>query len=445
MHAHARSRLLEGLLLATVLTTPWTKLYLAAGGKVELSYIFASLYVLTFLALRTESRDWRIPRPVLGLLCFYLATLAVDGAGFLGLNMAIQRTEFEKEFGFVVLHGAFMVCAAAHMTRGGMRLLRRAVGWFVAGFTVSAAYGVAQLAAHVLHGGMDLDRKVIDPIPLLANGSTGVLLYGANLWRITGLTLDTNHLGVMMVVPIALAATWWGGLRRPLVVGCCLLALALTLSRSGALALVGGVAYIAWRHRRRLLRPAVVLAVVGALIAVLVVIQLLVVLDRPLAQSLIFGRLDPNSSGVNTHFALYGTIPDLVAQSPLVGLGLNSFALHFVDTSGRADFGPHSAYIKLIVENGLLGTGLYVVYITTVLGWLARVRTPLAIGLGAAIVGTLAGNVFYLTTHFMYDDILLGMSAALVGIYAAQRAAEPADAAVAPEVGSEARLVPAPA
>ncbi len=109
----------------------------------------------------------------------------------------------------------------------------------------------------------------------------------------------------------------------------------------------------------------------------------------------------------------------MLASNPLFGLGLNNFALYYELVTGKTNWGPHSFYVALLVETGLVGTivfALFVLYMFRRLGRLrevgrrlatlgdplaARVR-PLAWGLTAALVGTMAANLFYLTMQFYY-------------------------------------------
>ena len=42
---------------------------------------------------------------------------------------------------------------------------------------------------------------------------------------------------------------------------------------------------------------------------------------------------------------------------PLLGLGLNNFAVYYEFVTGRPDFGPHSFYVATMVETGLVGDG----------------------------------------------------------------------------------------
>jgi O-antigen ligase len=104
---------------------------------------------------------------------------------------------------------------------------------------------------------------------------------------------------------------------------------------------------------------------------------------------------------------------------PLFGLGYNNFSVYYEFVTGKTNWGPHSYYVALLVEGGLVGTLLFVAFLGYVLHRLgvarrigrslaaagnpeaARVR-PLAWGMTAALVGTLAANAFYLTLPLFY-------------------------------------------
>ena len=109
----------------------------------------------------------------------------------------------------------------------------------------------------------------------------------------------------------------------------------------------------------------------------------------------------------------------MLSQHPLFGLGLNNFSVYYEFVTGRTNFGPHSFYVATIVETGIVGTLLFVAFLVYLFrrlgvtreigrrlaaagdGAAARVR-PLAWGLTAALVGTIAANAFYLTMQFYY-------------------------------------------
>jgi len=144
-------------------------------------------------------------------------------------------------------------------------------------------------------------------------------------------------------------------------------------------------------------------------------------------------RVDTRGSATSTHFAVYDFVPDVLSSHPLFGLGLNNFSVYYEFVTGRTNFGPHSFYVALVVETGVVGTALFagfVWYLFRRLGATrrigralqaardpaaARVR-PLAWGLTAAMVGTIAANAFYLTMQFYYFYVfaMLALAAPIV-------------------------------
>ena len=134
-------------------------------------------------------------------------------------------------------------------------------------------------------------------------------------------------------------------------------------------------------------------------------------------------RLSTEGRGADTHFIVYSFIPDVLAQNPLFGLGLNTFSVYYEFQTGKTNFGPHSFYVASFVETGLVGTlvfAAFLVYLfrraslTRKIGrqlaaagdpLAARIR-PLGWGLTAALVSTMVSNVFYLTMSFYYFYVL---------------------------------------
>jgi O-antigen ligase len=107
----------------------------------------------------------------------------------------------------------------------------------------------------------------------------------------------------------------------------------------------------------------------------------------------------------------------------LVGLGFNNFSVYYELVTGKTNWGPHSFYVALIVETGLVGTAVFAVFLWYLFRRLQRARAigrtltaaadraaarvrPLAWGLTAALAGTLAANFFYLTMTFYYFYVL---------------------------------------
>ena len=270
--------------------------------------------------------------------------------------------------------------------------------------TASLQLGVAQTT------GGNLDATVLSPI---TGGASQINIYGAvegaNVYRPNALTGDPNHLAIELLVPLLVLLPIYLRLERghrlrvPLMLTLMLLFLIelATFSRSGMLGLLCRPA----RARRPL--PAPVLARRAS--------------SRRSASSSLRARLRRParrassrrcSSRASTRAArgprrtssVYEFIPQVLSQHPLFGLGLNNFSVYYEFVTGRNNFGPHSFYVALFVESGIVGALLFVAFLGYLFhrlsvgraigrapaGGRRRARGPRAaagVGLTAALVG----------------------------------------------------------
>ena len=106
--------------------------------------------------------------------------------------------------------------------------------------------------------------------------------------------------------------------------------------------------------------------------------------------------------------------------------------------TGKSNWGPHSYYVALLVETGVVGSLLFALFLVWVFRRLhaaralgralaaagdplaARVR-PLAWGCTAALAGTLASNAFYLTMQFYYFYVFLAFALSIPVVFANAR------------------------
>jgi O-antigen ligase len=132
---------------------------------------------------------------------------------------------------------------------------------------------------------------------------------------------------------------------------------------------------------------------------------------------------------------VYSFIPHVLHVDPLFGLGLNTFSVYYEFVTGKTNWGPHSYYVALIVETGLVGTALFAAFLYWVFRRLRAARAlgreltvardplasrvrPLAWGCTAALVGTLASNFFYLTMQFYYFYAFMAIALAVPVVFA---------------------------
>jgi hypothetical protein len=435
--------LLDGLFLLTILTVTYHKLQWELAGSLTLSDVLTSFYLLVFAWDRVERGDRRLPKTAAIAFGFFVAFALVYLAGYYNLDTSQALAQWAKGMVKFVLHFGFLVTGIVLLSRRGIRFYWIALAAFCGGIALDAAYGVVQLVLAEVSG-TNLDQILIEPI---TSRQTGINVFGAvggtqEVFRPNALTGDPNHLGIELVVPLLVLTPMYLRLERghrlktPLAV---LLAFLLvvelaTLSRSALLGLGCGALVLALPYRRHLRRPAflVPLAAVALVVAAVVVVRLDFFL------TVLRARTNTSRAAASPHFAVYSFIPDILHTNPLLGLGLNNFAVYYEFVTGRPDFGPHSFYVATIVETGLVGAALLAVFVVWLFRRLgaarrigralsaagdplaARVR-PAAWGMTAALVATLVANVFYLTMTFYYFYVFATLAAALPVVAARPR------------------------
>ena len=436
---------LDGLFLATILTVTFHKLQWELAGSLTLSDVLTSVFLVLFLWDRYEHSDARLTRTSAVALAFFVAFALLYLAGFYSLDTGQALAQWSKGMVKFVLHFGFLVAGVALLARRSRTFYWYALAAFLGGIALNAGYGVVQLVLAELTGA-NLDELLIEPI---TSRQTGINVFGAvggtqEVFRPNALTGDPNHLGIELVIPLLVLTPLYlrleagHRLRLPLAA---LLAFLLvvelaTLSRSALLGLGCGALVLALPYRRHLRRPAF-LVPLGA-VAVLLAAVVLARLDFFL--TVLRARTNTSSAAASPHFEVYRFVPDVLSTNPILGLGLNNFAVYYEFVTGKEDFGPHSFYVATLVETGLVGTALFGVFVVWLFRRLgaarrlgralaaardplaARVR-PLAWGMTAALVATLVANLFYLTMTFYYFYVFAALAVALPVVFG--RRAEP--------------------
>ena len=415
-------RLTDFLLFAAVFTMSFEKLYWNVAGKISLSEVLSILFVGAYLLRRLGRRERSLPRTSGIVIAFFAAFLLVYLVGFYNLETTQALTQFGKGIGKFVLHFAFLAAAIDYLARSSERVYWRMLAWFCLGVATNAAYGIVQLAA--AQAGHNLDAVLVEPI---TGHSSQINIYGSvggsNVYRTDGLTPDPNHLGIALIVPLLVLGPLYlrmeRGHRLKVPLGLLLAGLLgvelATLSRSGLLGLLAGFIVLLIPYRRLWWSRAMLgpLALVAAALA-------FEIHRRPhFFHTVIASRLQRGGRSTRIHFQIYDFVPQVLHMHPFFGLGFNNFSVYYQFVTGKTNWGPHSFYVALIVETGVVGTALFAVFlwylfrrlsVTRAIGRAlaaardpaaARVR-PLAWGLTAALVGTMAANAFYLTMTFFY-------------------------------------------
>jgi hypothetical protein len=414
----------DSLLLITLFAATFEKVHWEVGVSIALADLLALAYLTSFVVDLALSRDLRIPRTALVTLSFSAAFLVCYLAGFFNIDTAQGFTQFSKGMVKLVVHLLFLTAAVIHLSDRSQRFFWRALGVFILGMAANAAYGIVQLGA--AQAGLNIDKHLLDP--LTGGAATSINIYGAvgsqNVYRPNGLTGDPNHLGVMLamslliLIPIYLRLERGHRLRWPLaaLVGFLFVVELATLSRSGLLGLGVGFLVLALPYRGFLARPRF-LVPFGT---VCVLLAGIVLERRHFFATVLRSRLKTNSGSVSAHLGVYDFIPQVLHSHPLLGLGLNNFSVYYGFVTGKTNWGPHSYYVSLLVEGGIVGTVIFVVFLWYLFRRLAAARAigralaasgdslsaarvrPLAWGMVAALLGTMASNAFYLTMQFYY-------------------------------------------
>jgi O-antigen ligase len=427
----SRTRVTDFFFFATFFCVTFEKVHWSVAGTVGISDILTILFLVAF-ALQSRGTS---PRTTGILVGFFVAFLLVYLLGFFNLETKQALDQYVKGMVKFGLHFVFLACAVTYLARRGQHFYWRTIGWFTAGLAANAVYGVLQLLA--ARAGHNLDNLVLSP---LTGGASSINIYGivngANVYRPNALTGDPNHLGIMLDVPLLALTPLYLRLERGhrlrwplgLTLGFLLLVLIATLSRSGALGLIVGLVILAIPYRRFLWSRALLVPLAG----VGLVLAYVVYSRRHFFSVVLASRVQTGGSSTSAHFAVYNFIPHVLHSNPLLGLGLNTFSVYYEFVTGKTNWGPHSYWVALIVETGLVGTLLFLVFLRYVFlrlraaRVLGRVRAdrrvlPLAWGLTAALAGTMAANFFYLTMQFYYFYAFVALALALPVVFARQK------------------------
>jgi O-antigen ligase len=409
----AATRAADVLFAGTLFVVPFTKLKWESAGGLVLADVFSAALVAALALERLRRRELRLPRTALTLLAIGAGLIAVYSTGLLAASQvdggALQVVKGLSRAG---LHFALLAAAVTYLSWRPVAHRWRAVAWLCAGVAASALYGALQLAFE--QAGSNLDAHVITP---LTGAPARSLIYGLNLSpdvpRLTGLTSDPDHLGIMLIVPILLVLPLYlvlerGDRRRlplALLLGMLVLVLAGTFSRSAILGLAAGAAVVAFQYRRRLLTPHMLVPAA----AVAIVLLAIAARDLRASEEVVKARVRVDRTAM-THLHQYDFVPRAFRTNAAFGIGLENFGRRYASITGKKDFGPHSFYVESLTETGLAGTAAFALFLAYVVRRLRAARRSasghldgaLVVGLIAVLVGTMVANVFYLTMTFYY-------------------------------------------
>ncbi|MFY9349117.1 MAG: O-antigen ligase family protein, partial [Sphingobium sp.] len=270
------------------------------------------------------------------------------------------------------------------------------------GLLLQAAVGIAQYAKK---GDIGLQMLGEATMTTLDYANRATYMDGGATFRIGGLLGHPNILaGFLAMLGPLLLAMLMTRLTLPakaaigIVLGLALLALLLTLSRSGwlAFALAVPIVIALMLRDRRTRRRALAVTALAGTIGVLAALAAAPAIVRR------FTRSDPGA--VDFRWEWMGVAWDMVRDHPLTGVGLNSFVFHLPGRTqhGGAEgltrsFGAnwpvvHDIYLLIWAEQGTLGVALFLLMLALLLrtGW-RNARAGIDPMLHALNAGALAG------------------------------------------------------
>jgi O-antigen ligase len=436
-----QERIVTGLFFASLFVATFEKVHWNFGGQLGINDITTIVFLIAYIA--TERRP--LPRTSAIVLGFFAAFALVYLAGYWNIETKQGLTQFSKGMVKFVVHWAFVVAAIGYLVQRGERFFWRALGWFTVGFVANAIYGILELAAAL--AGRNLDNLVLVP---LTGGASRISVFGTingqSIFRVNALTGDPNHFGVMLIIPLLALTPVYLRLERghrlkwPLAAVLVFLLLVdfATFSRSGGFGLIAGALVLIVPYRR-FFRTRQFLIPLGVLVAIVLGV---LYTRSSFFETFLRQRVSTNGRSTSAHFAVYDFISQILHMHPLLGLGLNNFAVYYEFVTGKANYGAHSYWVAVVVESGLLGLVLWIVFLRYVFVRLQAARRlgrlldrlgdaegphvrPLAYGLTAALVGTIAANFFYLTMQFYYFYAFLAFALALPVVFAGRARGQP--------------------
>lgn len=255
-------------------------------------------------------------------------------------------------------------------------------------------------------------------------------------WRFGGAMGDPNFLAMVLVAALPLAvvqafqarASWRRRLFASSVALITLGALLFTYSRGATIGLAVMVAVLLVVHPRR--KWILAATVAGVLLASAVAPQALWGRLSTLVQNSITApgqEMSDASFRVRRHVMITGLV--MFAHHPLLGVGTGNYESQYLKYSAMAgligedvDRDPHSLYVQLLAETGLVGTAAFIWLIVAAYQLLERGRRRAArLGAGAmahlliacelSLAVYLVCSVFLHDAYFRHFYLLLALSA----------------------------------
>ncbi len=358
-----------GLFFASLFVSTFEKVHWnfarPASGINDITTI---LFVVAFLASERE-REEKFPRTSAIVLGFFAAFALVYLAGFWDIDDAAGADAVREGDGRSSSStGRSSSRRSRYLARRGEAFYWRAIGWFTLGFVANSVYGILQLGAAV-GAGHNLDNLVLSP---LTGGASSIDVFGAHR-RLEHLPRQRAHgrsepprrdarVPLLALTPVYLRMPrrhrlkWWlaGDARVP-------------AARGDRDALAQRLA----RARRRRAHPRDPVPPLRPHEAAALPARRARAPCCSASSSRASTSSRRSSASASRRAArrrsrtspIYSYIGPVLHMHPLLGLGENNFAVYYEFLTGKANFGAHSYWVAVIVESGLLGLLLWIVFL----------------------------------------------------------------------------------
>jgi hypothetical protein len=367
-----------------------------------------------------------------------LALLAYVGA-MLVVTVLVRPDEPAAENGFMRFLQVFVVFwLTANLAGTDRRALLIGCGALTAGLAICGIIGT--LEHFVPSFAVESDD------PSLRSGAVGAIidhdsLEGVSLRRITGGLGDSNWLAATIAAVLPLNLFWWWLARSftarllvAAVAGLQLLALVLSYTRAGMIAVAAAALFLVWR--RVISARLLVWAGVGMVLVGLVWLP-------PGFADRIFSVKYLEEGSTPMRKDLTGSALRFALERPLLGYGYGQFGVQFIarlntDLSNRVgawgfelaraieegrelvqDIGTHNTFLEIMVEYGLLGLVPFVAFIVCAFRdlrcserWGNEEQRLLAICIAAGIVAFCVCGMFVHAKYLKVIWFLAGLAAA---------------------------------
>jgi O-antigen ligase len=421
------------LLLIILFTSSYQKAFWYFGGKgfrIFFSDILFALFAMLYLVEKIFNSDLNL-NSISKKYLFYNVTFAL--VIFLNFFIVILLSRpdvglFIKGLIFLVFSITFQILAIDFISKTQDSKQIYYPLSFVLGGLFSITYAGMQVFI-LLRFGLDLDEIVLQKI-FSEVWHVGIDTLG-NLYRVSGLMADANHLGVVIDICISIIIAFMLSSRNMIkvkiyliiVLPIFLISLIFTFSRSAYMVFFLTtilLTFLTMRKHHKSISKILMVYVVGILCVVILTIHF-----SDDLKDVFNYKFDLQSEGIEYRLNLVETSLNIAFENiinVLFGVGFNNYSHVFERITGIEHFNAHNDWLNTFIETGSLGFILFFgiqLFITKNAFNLTLSNNDLYAKLGMAYLSSfsaiLVGCLFYnfMNWHYLaiFNVLILGLQA----------------------------------